>query len=67
MKNMIILLLFLTSTFAGNYQEIRVNNTSLEVIHRLQDLGVDLDHVQQKKGEFIRFDENQKKLFKRYG
>jgi hypothetical protein len=55
MKNMYILLLFLASIFAGSYQEIRIDDTSLEVIHRLQDLGVDLDHVQQKKGEFIQF------------
>ena len=52
---MYILLLFLASIFAGSYQEIRIDDTSLEVIHRLQDLGVDLDHVQQKKGEFIQF------------
>ena len=52
---MCILLLFLASIFAGSYQEIRIDDTSLEVIHRLQDLGVDLDHVQQKKGEFIQF------------
>jgi carboxypeptidase T len=49
------IVLFITSLFAGNYKEIRVNNISNEVIHRLQDLGVDLDHVQQKKGEFIQF------------
>jgi len=55
MKNMCILLLFLASIFARSYQEIRIDDTSLEVIHRLQDLGVDLDHVQQKKGEFIQF------------
>jgi len=52
---MCILLLFLASIFARSYQEIRIDDTSLEVIHRLQDLGVDLDHVQQKKGEFIQF------------
>ncbi len=55
MRTLSILLLFVASLFSGSYQEIRVNNTSAEMIHRLQDLGVDLDHVQQKKGEFIQF------------
>ncbi|MBC8311863.1 MAG: immune inhibitor A [Candidatus Marinimicrobia bacterium] len=55
MRKVGILLLFFVSLFAENYQEIRVNNTSVEVVHRLQDLGVDLDHVKQKKGEFIQF------------
>jgi len=49
------LLLFFGFLFSGNYQEIRINDISLEVIHRLQDLGVDLDHVQQKKGKYIQF------------
>ena len=39
------LLLFFGSLFAGNYQEIRINDISLEVIHRLQDLGVDLELI----------------------
>ena len=55
MKKITFILLLIASVFAGNYQEIRINDTSKEVIHRLQDLGVDLDHVQQKKGEFIQF------------
>ena len=55
MRIVVFLLLFFGSLFAGNYQEIRINDISLEVIHRLQDLGVDLDHVQQKKGKYIQF------------
>jgi len=56
MRKISVLLFILTSLLlAGNYQEIRINNTSKQLIHRLQDLGVDLDHIQQKKGEFIQF------------
>ena len=51
----LLLIIFITGVFSANYSEIRVNDTSTEVIHRLQDIGVDLDHVKHKKGEFIQF------------
>ena len=40
---------------ASVFKEIRVNDTTREVIHRLQDLGIDLDHVKFKKNNFIQF------------
>ena len=55
MKTLSFLLILITSLFSGNYQEIRIDDTSSEVIHRLQDLGIDLDHIQQKKGQYIQF------------
>jgi hypothetical protein len=54
-RKLSIFLLYVNILIGGTYQEIRIDDTSMEVIHRLQDLGVDLDHVQQKKGKFIQF------------
>ena len=55
MRKLSTFLFYINLLIAGTYQEIRIYDTSLEVIHRLQDLGIDLDHVQQKTGEFIQF------------
>ena len=55
MKKIIISIVTATFLFSSNYKEIRINDISPEVIHRLQDLGVDLDHIHYKKGSFIQF------------
>jgi len=56
MRKLILITLLLTTSFPREvYQQIRIDNPTIEVIHRLQDLGIDLDHVQQKQGVFIEF------------
>jgi len=56
MRKLILITFLLATPFPREiYQQIRIENPTIEVIHRLQDLGIDLDHVQQKKGVFIEF------------
>lgn len=52
----ILFILLISQVFATyTYQQIRIDKPTKEITHRLQDLGVALDHVYMKKGEFIEF------------